>query len=111
MNTLNDDTIQKVVHETIREALRRRDQTPEPFSDDDDLVATGLTSLDLGAVIAMLERELKVDPFLELRSITEVVTVGDLCRAYRESLAAAPAKASDDDDLRDAHARALRRRE
>ena len=71
--------------------------------------ATGLTSLDLAAVIALLERRWKVDPFLEHVSITDIRTVGELCRAYELGLAGA---VPDDDDLeREAAERVQRMRE
>ena len=77
-----DDTIRR----TIMELLERSGRPASPFDDDDPLVATGLTSLDLAALVARLERLWKVDPFLEFKAITEVRTVGDLCRAYRDFL-------------------------
>jgi acyl carrier protein len=54
------------------------------FDAEDDLIATGLSSLDLAGLVAKLERRWKIDPFLEAKAITEVRTVGDLCRAYQE---------------------------
>jgi len=69
---------------------RRAAQAQRPASaaigNDDLLVATGLGSLDLAALVAKLERIWKVDPFLEAVAITEILTVGDLCRAYRDFL-------------------------
>ena len=46
----------------------------------------GLTSLDLAALVAKLQRHWKIDPFLEVKTITEVRTVGDFCQAYRECI-------------------------
>ena len=86
LTTPTDEQIETTVHETIIKILRRHEREPVPFDNEDDLVATGLKSLDLASVVAVLEQAWHVDPFLEHRSITEVRTVGDLCRAYRECL-------------------------
>jgi acyl carrier protein len=84
-----DAEIQATIRRTIVEVLERTGRRAPDFDEDDDLVATGLTSLDLAALVARLERRWKIDPFLERRSITEVRTVGDFCRAYQECLNAA----------------------
>jgi hypothetical protein len=78
--------IEATVHRAIAELLERSDRRVPPFGNDDLLVATGLGSLDLAALVAKLERIWKVDPFLEAVAITEILTVGDLCRAYRDFL-------------------------
>jgi aryl carrier-like protein len=80
--------IEATIHRTIVELLERAGKTVPAFDQDDDLVATGLTSLDLAALVAKLARQWRIDPFLETKAITEVRTVGDLCDAYRESLGA-----------------------
>lgn len=82
----SDAEIEATIHGTIVELVERSGRSVTPFDNDDDLVATGLTSLDLAALVAKLERRWKIDPFLETRSITEVRTVGDFCRAYQECL-------------------------
>jgi acyl carrier protein len=79
-----DGEIEETIHLVIVDLLQRRGRMVAPFDDHDLLVATGLTSLDLAALIARLEQRWKVDPFLEAVPITEVRTVGDLCRAYRD---------------------------
>jgi acyl carrier protein len=76
--------IEETVHQTITDLLRRNGKSLDVLDNDRPLVAVGLTSLDLAALIAMLERKLKADPFLEAIAITEMRTVGDLCRAYRD---------------------------
>jgi acyl carrier protein len=78
--------IRLTIHRTIAELVERSGKTAKPADDDDLLVDTGLASLDLAALIAKLERVWKVDPFLEAVAITEIRTIGDLCRAYREFL-------------------------
>ena len=49
----------------------------------------GQDGLVLAALVAKLERRWRIDPFLEASTITEVRTVGDLCRVYREFINAA----------------------
>jgi acyl carrier protein len=81
---LTDSEIEATIYRTIAEVLDRADKPVPRFDDETDLVATGLSSLDLAAVVAKLERRWKIDPFLEDKVITEVRTVGDFCRAYQE---------------------------
>lgn len=76
--------IRDAVHRTIEQIVGRSGSSPPAFVDDDLLVDTGLASLDLAAVIARLEQMWKADPFLEAVAITEIRTVGDLCRAYQD---------------------------
>jgi acyl carrier protein len=82
----NGAEIETIIRRMIVEILQRSGRPVAPFDVDDDLVSTGLTSLDLAALVARLERRWRIDPFLEAKSITEVRTVGDLCRAYQECL-------------------------
>ncbi|HEV2097584.1 MAG TPA: hypothetical protein VGR45_01520 [Stellaceae bacterium] len=81
--------IRQTIHRVITEIVDRSGRPVPAFGDDDLLVATGLASLDLAALIARLERVWRVDPFLEAVAITEIRTVGDLCRAYRDFIDAA----------------------
>jgi len=101
--------IEATVHRTIVELLERSGEPVEAFDNQDDLMATGLTSLDLAALIALLERKWKVDPFLEVMTITKVRTVGDLCRAYQDFINGT-VETDPGDALRAAHARASGRR-
>jgi acyl carrier protein len=79
----NAAEIEETVRHAIADVLERNDRPVKPFDGDDLLVGIGLTSLDLAALIAKLERVWKLDPFLEAVAITEMRTVGDLCRAYQ----------------------------
>lgn len=81
--------IRHTVHRAIAEIVERGGGAAPPFDDDALLVDTGLGSLDLAALVARLERVWRVDPFLEAVAITEIRTVGDLCRAYRDFIDAA----------------------
>jgi acyl carrier protein len=74
--------IEAMVHKTIAELLERRGRQAVAINNDSLLVAIGLISLDLAALIATLQTRLKADPFFSAKSITDVRTVGDLCRAY-----------------------------
>ncbi len=81
--------VEAAVHGTIVELLERSGQSARRLDEADDLLSIGLSSLDLAALVAKLQRRWKIDPFLEEKTITEVRTVGDLCRAYRECIGAA----------------------
>jgi acyl carrier protein len=81
--------IRQTIRRAIIEIVERSGRTAPEFGDDDLLVDTGLASLDLAALVARLERVWRVDPFLEAVAITEIRTVGDLCRAYRDFIDAA----------------------
>jgi hypothetical protein len=78
--------INATIHRTIVELLEWSGRQPPDFDDSDDLVSIGLTSLDLAALVAKLQRHWKIDPFLEANTITEVRTVGDFYRVYRECI-------------------------
>lgn len=78
--------IETTVHRTIADVLERAGRPATRFDNDVPLVETGLTSLDLAALVALLQREWDIDPFLEAAAITEMRTVGDLCRIYRDFL-------------------------
>jgi acyl carrier protein len=81
--------IRQTIRRVIIEIVERSGRAAPAFGDDDLLVDTGLASLDLAALVARLERVWRVDPFLEAVAITEIRTVGDLCRAYRDFIDAA----------------------
>lgn len=81
--------IRQIIRRVIAEIVERSGRAAPAFGDDDLLVDTGLASLDLAALVARLERVWRVDPFLEAVAITEIRTVGDLCRAYRDFIDAA----------------------
>ena len=71
----------------IKELLIEKDQTFTQISEDNSLVDDlGLTSMDLAILVANLELELGVEPFLEDFTITEIRTLGDLCKAFDKTL-------------------------
>ena len=70
----------------------------------------GLRSLDLAHLIAILEAELKLDPFARLVPITSIRTVGDLVHAYRRSMTESAASAATAPEVDEAVHRARTRR-
>jgi acyl carrier protein len=78
--------IEAAVYKTIADVLERGGRQAVAIDNDSPLVAVGLTSLDLAALIAVLRSRLKVDPFFAKTAITDIRTVGDLCRAYRDMI-------------------------
>jgi aryl carrier-like protein len=81
-----DAEIEETIHRAIVELLEDSGRPARVFDEEDDLISTGLTSMDMAALVARLARKWKIDPFLEMKSITEVRTVGDLCRAYQDCI-------------------------
>ena len=81
-----DAEIEETIHRAIVELLEDSGKPARAFDEEDDLISTGLTSMDMAALVARLARKWRIDPFLEMKSITEVRTVGDLCRAYQDCI-------------------------
>jgi acyl carrier protein len=103
--------IEAVVHSKIRTVLEERFAEPRTIRGVDKLNATlGLSSLDLGFIVAELEAELGVDPFAKLVPITSVRSVDDLVEAYCRALIPGATVNERDDDLAAAVQRAQRRR-
>ena len=71
----------------IKELLLEKEITLTDISEDyalgDDL---GLTSMDLAILVANLELELGVEPFLEDFVITDIRTLRALCQAFDETI-------------------------
>jgi hypothetical protein len=103
------EEVERSVRAAITDALERAGREVPGFDEKTDLIATGLRSLDFASVIAVLERQWNVDPFLEHRSITEIRTVGDLCIAYKDCLDGV-ADGKTDSALAKAVGRAVRRK-
>lgn len=81
-----DAEIEETIHRTILDLLEGSGRPGRAFDEEDDLVSTGLTSLDMAALVAKLARKWRIDPFLETKAITEVRTVGDFCRVYQDCI-------------------------
>jgi acyl carrier protein len=110
-----------VLTETVRETVFRRlaevmrEGEAAAFVDRIALPATlngglGLGSLDLAQLVALLEADLKADPFAALVPITSVRTVADLCQAYQRALSG-EAPAGEDPALAAVRERAAARRD
>ena len=106
--TVRTEEIETSVRNTIVAILERNERNVPDFAMHDELMATGLGSLDLAAVIAQLEQQWGVDPFLEHTPITEVRTVGELSKAYEDCLAGREVGPAE--DLAETIARARRRK-
>jgi len=76
------------VRETIRSEIMKiaADQTIAlpPLTDDLSLNETGLDSLCFAILVARLEDDLDVDPFVE--EVSFPITVGDLIIAYEQAV-------------------------
>jgi hypothetical protein len=88
------DDIAEAVTGVLRRVAEQRGLTVPSVAGHHTLTGDlGLKSLDLAQVLALLDRQLRADPFARLVPITSVRTVGDLCAAYRryfEDTAAGP---------------------
>jgi acyl carrier protein len=104
------EEIETVVHEKIRAVLLERSGQARAFGGTDKLNATlGLSSLDLAFLVAELEAEFGVDPFAKAVSITNVRSVDDLVRAYRDAIFGGDKPRAEDGDLAAAIQRAASR--
>jgi len=71
----------------IKELLIENEITTTQISPDKTLVDDlGLKSMDLAILVANLELDLGVEPFLEDFAITDIRTLGDLCEAFDKTL-------------------------
>jgi hypothetical protein len=77
----------------LEEVGRDRGIEPTALLPQRGLVDIGFKSIDLARVVALAEIRLGVDPF-ETRPITDIRTVGDLCRVFEDALAGRPASSS-----------------
>ena len=71
----------------IKELYLEKELPVPIISEENSLVDDlGLKSMDLAILVANLELELSVEPFLEDFAITDIRTLGDLCQAFEETL-------------------------
>lgn len=75
--------IENIIKEIFEQKFNRIPEIKDEFKLIDDL---GFSSLDIAQLIAQLEMELGVDPFVEGASISSVRTVGSLFEVYQSSL-------------------------
>ena len=84
-------SIQALVHSEVARIARNPTAGPGAALDAQSLVDDlGLRSLELAQLVAVLELELDVEPFVERFAITDVRTVGDLVRAFSSMAAPDP---------------------
>lgn len=83
--------VQQVVLVELRLILEEQGKPPHPISLEDGLDADlGLSSSDLVRLVSNLTAKLGTDPFKRSASITDIRTVGDLCRLYQTLRAGDP---------------------
>jgi len=81
------DQLERTIHELVLRIVREKSPETASVENCQGLAAgLGLDSLDIARIIAVLELQLGVDPFANAFAITDMRTVGDLCRAYRTAL-------------------------
>ena len=94
--------------------LAEHGRSPDGVSLDDALEADlGLSSLEIVGLIESIAAALTLDAFASAASITDIRTVGDLCRVYHDVLAGGSKDAAAIEALRqrqaDAQARQAKR--
>jgi len=83
--------VEKTVYRVLQRIVAERSPGVAKIESTQRLTSDlGLKSLDVARLIAVLELEIGVDPFVKLVAITDVRTVGDLCAAYRKALSDDP---------------------
>jgi acyl carrier protein len=80
-----------MIHEVLRD-VAEEEQASTDIRDDAKLIEDlGFRSLTMARILAILEGRLNVDPFAQHVAVTSIRTVDDLCAAYEQCLAGAPA--------------------
>ncbi|ERD99056.1 hypothetical protein [Pseudogulbenkiania ferrooxidans] len=82
--------VRQVIEKTLRLVAEENLLILPAYGDDTELVdEMGFTSVSIAMLLFRVELELGVDPFLDENvRITDIRTVGDLCRVYSDCLAA-----------------------
>ena len=79
-----DRSVEQIIRDVIVEVADEKDLVIKEIQDTHRLIGDiGLESIDLARIIAVLEFRLGIDPFSTLVPITDIQTVGDICKAYR----------------------------
>lgn len=81
---MNSSDIQNTLYKFIKQIAAEQSLAIQPLENSlalvDDL---GFRSIDIATLVAMLEQEFNVDPFMEGNAaITDIRTVGDICQVY-----------------------------
>lgn len=102
--------VRAVIYEVLRD-VAEEEQASTDLRDDAKLVEDlGFRSLTMARILAILEGRLNVDPFSQQVAVTSIRTVQDLCSAYENCLAGAPAGADQASALEQSRQRAAHRR-
>lgn len=102
--------VRAVIHEVLRD-VAEEEQASTDIRDDAKLVEDlGFRSLTMARILAILEGRLNVDPFSQQVAVTSIRTVQDLCAAYENCLAGAPAGDAQAASLDQSRQRAANRR-
>jgi hypothetical protein len=103
--------VERLVHAELRAVLGGHGGPGKTPAGHDRLTGLGLTSLQLAEIAARLVARLGVDPFARSLALTEVRTVGDLCRAFATAVAGTPRAIGSSAELGAARRRAEARRD
>lgn len=103
--------IEAVIYAELLRVLQEQGKNAGEVSLDHALNAElGLSSSDIVGLVSVLNAKLQVDPFRQLTAITDVSTVGDLCRVYAEALGGVAHPRARIDEVRASQERARARR-
>lgn len=103
--------IEAVICAEILRVLREQGKDAVEVSLENALNAElGLASSDIVGLVSVLNAKLQVDPFTQLTAVTDVGTVGDLCRVYEQALGRAVRPRAAIDEVRASQERARARR-
>ena len=80
-----DANVEERVRQAILTVLKRRNAATDLLPEHHLTTHLGLDSLDVAQVVALLERELNVDPF-QNKAIVSIRTLAELCHVYRRAL-------------------------
>lgn len=85
---MNETEVEKIIHDNIIEIAKQQSISIASLEEKQLLVDDlGLQSMDIATLLAALEDALQIDPFVEgTLSIGDIRTVGDLYKAYKQSL-------------------------
>lgn len=86
---MNSEEIKQTIIRNIKQLSEENGRTLSEVGDKQSIMDDlGLTSLQIAALISLLEAEIGVDPFMDGNvSVTDVRTVEELCKAYETTIA------------------------
>ncbi len=103
--------IERAIREEVLRVLGTHETGITELSNEDTLTgALGLSSLEVVQIVASLKERLGIDPFVQVFSVTDVRTVGDLRAAYENVLCGGPGGPDDVQALLASAQRAVDRR-